>query len=385
MTDNIDINENVENNENGNGSGGHDKKRIWGLILKIGIPAVILGVVILLFGFPGKGVVQSYRTGFALDTIINISIYDGGDMDTASELLDLCKEYEKQYFSPTDPGSELYRLNHTIWSKSDFVSGSSKVIEISKPIYDTISIASDYYALSDGKYNVAIKPVTELWDFHDASKAVVPVEEYIETALNSVGMPGIDYEVAYNYELKNSGSEQSVYEYALILYGPVTFDLGSVAKGYIADCLKDYAVKHGVTSAVIDLGGNICCVGAKSSSGLLKRKFNIQIDTSFLTNDSKKRTVKVKDGSVVTSGKYQRYFVKDGIHYHHIIDASTGYPVESSLASVSVIGSSSARCDALSTVCFLLGEEKSVSVLAVQGYEAVFIYDDGTVNEHLIK
>ena len=90
--------------------------------------------------------------------------------------------------------------------------------------------------------------------------------------------------------------------------------------------------------------------------------------------------VPVRGGSVVTSGDYERGWEQDGVRYHHLLDPATGYPARTGLRSVSIIGPSATVCDALSTACFVLGEEKARQLLASQpGYGAVFARDDGTV------
>lgn len=375
---------NLSNNCNVKETDRHFKKRLPVSVLSTVIVLIVFACLILLFGFPSGKIVNSYKSGFALDTVVSINIYEGGDNDIAEKMFKLCREYEQKYFSPSINGSELYKINNLCWDSYELLPGNKKVIELSKPMYDVFDIAY-YYRQTDEKYSVAVKPITDLWDFHDVSKSVVPSNENIEKALNDVGKIGIDFDIAYGYEFTDNEGNEQEYEYALILWNPSTFDLGSVAKGYIADCLKEYAINNGVTSAIIDLGGSISCIGSRPSKGLIKRKFNIQIDTAFLNNSDTQQTVRVSDKSVVTSGKYQRCFDKDGKHYHHILDSTTGYPVETELASVTVIGKSAGKCDALSTACFIVGEEKSLEILTDTGYGAIFIYDDGTVHRHLKK
>ena len=147
-------------------------------------------------------------------------------------------------------------------------------------------------------------------------------------------------------------------------------DLGSIAKGYIADKLCEYFKSNGVDNAVINLGGNVYVLGKNNNSVGIKKPFSNEVELY----------VKATNTSLVTSGIDQRYIEKDGYFYHHIIDKQTGYGVENSLASVTVIGESSTDCDALSTVCMLLGKEEGINLInRIDNIYAVFIEKDGTV------
>lgn len=105
-------------------------------------------------------------------------------------------------------------------------------------------------------------------------------------------------------------------------------DLGAIAKGYIADQIKNYLLKENVKSALINLGGNILCVGKKQEN-----PFIIGVTNPQQTSDSL-FSLKINDLSVVTSGTYQRFFKIDSKRYHHILNPKTGYSYENGLSSV---------------------------------------------------
>lgn len=134
-------------------------------------------------------------------------------------------------------------------------------------------------------------------------------------------------------------------------------DLGAIAKGYIADKIKDYLLKENVNNAIINLGGNVLCVGNKNNEQFMVGLTDPQeIDQSILT-------LTIDDLSVVTSGVYQRYFELNGQKYHHILNPQTGYSYENGLSSVTIISKTSLQADTLSTVCFSLGKEKGIELL----------------------
>ena len=107
-------------------------------------------------------------------------------------------------------------------------------------------------------------------------------------------------------------------------------ELGAIAKGYIADKIKEFLVANGVESAIIDLGGNILCVGEKVNGDA----FRVGIQKPFAKRSETVATASIRDKSVVSSGIYERYFEKDGQFYHHILNPKTGYPYENGLTSV---------------------------------------------------
>ena len=147
----------------------------------------------------------------------------------------------------------------------------------------------------------------------------------------------------------------------------VQVDLGFIAKGFVADKLKEYLVEKGVKSAIISLGGNVVVIGSKPDGS----DYNIGIkdpDNPEGIIDS----ISVSDKSVVTSGTYERYVEYDGVKYHHILNTNTGYPVKTDVKSVTIISDSSLEGDALSTICLILGEEKSKDILEKYNAQAIF-------------
>lgn len=313
-------------------------------------------------------------SGFYFDTFVNITLYGCKSADAPKDILKIC-EYYDHIFSATDQNSELYRLNTAPWTPD---SNKSMSVIISKELYDCILLAGRYYDVTNGRYNVAVRPLTELWDFGENSGRHIPGAQMLTTAVDSIATPS-DYDLSV---VTPPGSDSTASDiYRIYLHKPdIRFDLGSVAKGYVADALRDYIVERSAAkAAVIDLGGNILCVGAKPSTDIRPdRDFTIGIQAPFSISGVATVDVSVRDKSIVTSGIYQRYFMNGGKLYHHILDATTGYPADSDVVSVSIIDSSSARADVLSTVCFILGEEKARALLKKEGADAVFIYSDGS-------
>lgn len=318
-----------------------------------GVLSIAFLFILVIFLFPR---IQNQKTlssnpitksSFLLDTIVTVTIYDSDDMELLEDCLNLCKEYEN-LFSKTIETSEISRINHRSSDTSEIILSQATKELIEKGLY--------YSDLSDGAFDITIEPLASLWDYK-AKEPHAPDSSSIQTALTF-----IDYK---NISLSDN---------TLKLYSPNTcLDLGGIAKGFIADKMKAFLVDRGVKSAIINLGGNILCIGGKLDGS----PFNIGIQKPFQERNETVAAVAIKDMSVVSSGIYERYFIENDILYHHILNPKTGYPYENNLISVSIISPFSVDGDGLSTTCFALGLTKGMELINdLDGIYAIFITDD---------
>lgn len=327
--------------------------------------AVVLAIACM--GCSTQGDVIYNDTGFYFDTVVSITLYNCGSEDIIEECFRLCDRYDR-IFSPTREDSELYLLNKASEETvEDPLNDSCKYLlryEISYDLFSAVSQALEFCDLADGSYDISIRPVTELWDFR-SGQANIPDREALKRATASTDHNAISFSLADGHYYIN------------FYMNAMKLDLGSVAKGYVADRLREYLISQGVTSALIDLGGNILTVGDKQVyevGKLISKPFKIAIESD------NRIVVSVSDASVVTSAVNKRFFIQDGIRYHHILDPRTGYPAETGVDTVSVISRDSASADILSTMCFLCGYDRSVELLADREDTAVmFILSDGSI------
>jgi thiamine biosynthesis lipoprotein len=202
-------------------------------------------------------------------------------------------------------GSEVYIINKASAEKGQ------TTFTVSDELKDILNFSLEYGSLSDGALDISIAPLSSLWDFSDLEhKTEAPSAETIAAAKELVNYTNIKLE----------GNTLTFSKQGMQL------ELGAVAKGYIADRVKDYLLSKGVTSAIINLGGNILLVGSKPNDVA----FNVGIQKPFEDRDSVVVAIsELKDCSMVSSGIYERYFYdKAGTFYHHILNAKTGYPCE---------------------------------------------------------
>lgn len=287
-------------------------------------------------------------SGNKLNTYVSITLQEGGSQHIADEALKLCDYYEK-IFSAQLETSLLFRLNEQ---------GSLTVdTEEGRELEDLIKTGIHYGDLTEGALDIGIEPLTGLWNFGNEDERVPSKQEITEALAES------DYRT-----IEISGTQ--------IKLNGCKIDLGAVAKGRIGDRIRTYLLEQGVTSAVINLGGNILCIGDKPDGSA----YTIGIQKPFGGSNDVAVTLSIRDMSVVTSGIYERYFYKDGVFYHHILDPATGYPSDNRLQSVTILSDNSTVCDCLSTGCFVLGQEKATKLIeSMKGVYAIFIDSDNQI------
>ena len=301
-----------------------------------------------------------------LNTAIQITIYDSQDKSLLDDCLALCDRYEL-IFSRTNENSELYKLNHRISDSAASnqtietqttpyqVNGTTNTWHISEYLAALLSQGLSITRESDGAFDIAIAPLTSLWDF-TAEDPKAPDDADIQKVLPLCSSDGVTID-GQDITLPSDD---------------IQFDVGAIAKGYIADRLKDFLVKKGVNSAIINLGGNVLCIGSKPNG----TPFKIGIQKPFADRNETEAVMDIAGKSVVSSGIYERCFKQGGKLYHHILNPQTGYPYDNGLISVTIISDQSVNGDALSTTCFALGLKDGLKFAEKKGVQAVFITED---------
>lgn len=307
--------------------------------------AVILCAVIV-FGIVSYDFISSRnsceKTSVAMGTVVTFNLYGFGAKNDLDKIETEINGLENSVLSWRKKGSDVYRINESAGSSVSVSPDTAKIIG------QCIDISDD----CGGVFDITIGNVTKLWDFGGDNERL-PSDDEIKTALGSVGYKNVSI----------SGN-------AVQIKKGQSLDLGAVGKGFACDKIKDLLTKGRTKSAVVSVGGSLLIYG--------KRTFSVGIVNP--DNDKQSMgTLKLKDTCVSTSGNYEKYFEKDGKRYHHILNATTGYPATSEFKSVTVVCSSGLLSDALSTVCYIAGYRKSVDILKEYDAEAVFIFNNNAV------
>ena len=284
---------------------------------------------------------------FCFDTVCAI----GGVME--QELLDAaeerCHEFE-ELLSRTLPQSDVSRIN---------VAGG-EAVEVDPRTADLIGQALTYCSASDGLFDITIGAVSSLWDFHEG---VVPTPEQIAAALPHVGYACV----------RVSGTTVQLAD------PEARIDLGGIAKGYVADAILDELAGQGVQSAYVNLGGNVKVLGSKPDGSAWR--VGVRDPRPDADEGQSVARVELTGGSVVTSGLYERQFELDGRRYWHILDPRTGYPVQSHIASATIVSERSIDGDGYTKPLFMMDKDAALAWVADhEGLEALLIDEDGAAS-----
>lgn len=292
---------------------------------------------------------------FCLDTVCEITVYGMKEQEAQEAIgqaFDCIKEYEN-LLSKTVEGSDVDRINRA----------GGKPVSVQPQTLAVIEKGLEYGRISDGLFDITIGAVTALWDF-TGENPKVPDEKRLKAAVSTV-----DYR-----KVKVDGQTVQLID------PDARLDLGGIAKGYIADRVTETMEAAGVQRALISLGGNIVTIGEKADG----EPWNIGVERPYSDRSEILGSVQMEEGTIVTSGVYERCFEVDGKLYHHVLDPRTGYPVENELDAVTVKGrkGQSVDCDVLGTVLLMEGTEKGRELLKdMDGIQAAFVDKNDGITE----
>lgn len=327
-------------------------KQIWMLIIGIGLLVIIVCSIILVVFFPkfvhqASGEQNEAKTEFfAMDTYMTITAYGQNSEKALSDAKNKLTKLERLW-SVTNPESDIYAVNHS----------NGAPVNVSEETVELLSFALHMAEETDGALEPTIYPVLAAWGFTTEENRV-PSDSEIGELLQNVGYKRIRLENT-NVQLERG----------------MMLDMGSVGKGYAGDLTIQLLKDAGITSALLDLGGNIQALGSRPDGSL----WRLGLRDPF--SDSTLGVLEMSDQAVVTSGAYERYFIgEDGTKYGHIIDPVTGYPAESGLASVTVIAQEGRLCDALSTALYVMGRSRAIDYWQKHhNFEMILVTENGEI------
>ncbi len=285
------------------------------------------------------------------DTVCTVTAYGARD-EEFQQLHEELVRYHRLF--------DIYNTYEGLPNLKTVNDAAGQPVAVDGAIIDLLTFCQDVYTLTAGKVNVLLGSVLALW--HDArEREVLPSAAALQAAAAHTDPAGLVIDRA-------AGTVQ--------LTDPAArLDVGAVAKGFATQRVADFAREElGWTSALLDIGGNVCAIGGKGDASFVIGIQNPD-QSSVLPYVQK---VAVRDVSVVTSGDYQRYVELDGTRYHHIIDPTTLWPATYA-HSVTVICRDSGWADALSTALFCLPQQMGAALLEqVEGAAALWVLADGS-------
>ncbi len=306
------------------------KKRALCLLLLICLAGTAVLFSLTACRREGASSSEEVREFFAMDTYMKLTAYGDG----AKEALDEAQAEIQRLdalLSVGNPSGEVGTINRS--GQGTLSPDTAELLHRSMELYET----------TGGAFDITVYPLMEAWGFTGDAPAV-PSFETLQQALSLVG----------SSRLTEEGGQ-------LTLSPGQGIDFGGIAKGYTGARVAEIFRKHGVSSGMIYLGGNVQCVGLKPDGELWRCGIT---DPQHPEGTSYTGIVTAADRAIVTSGGYERNFTdtSTGITYHHILDPHTGYPAEKGLLSVTIVSRDGTLADGLSTACFVMGMKEAVAL-----------------------
>ncbi|MCH4057098.1 MAG: FAD:protein FMN transferase [Lactobacillaceae bacterium] len=291
------------------------------------------------------------RKVYLMGTVITVSLIHPQATFLLTEVERRLRIYEHR-FSANDPTSELRVLT---------TNAGRQWTAVNSELFELIALGKAYSLLPNNNLNIALGPLVQQWRI-GFSDAHVPDEMTIKNALT----------LTDPHKIELDQQHQMVY----LAVAGMTLDLGSLAKGYIADLLADYLRQQGVSQALINLGGNVVTIGTNSE----QQPWQIGLRDPQGDQQQFIGTVALSNQSLVTSGIYERQLQINGQHYHHIFDKQTGYPISSELASISIRSAQSVTGELWTTMLFGKSTTEILRIIAtIPDLECCLINRNGQV------
>ena len=324
------------------------KRRLSYLIISASVLLLLAAAYFINARKPSESV--NY-TKTAMGTVVELTLMKGGQarFDEAAKAAFAEIERLEALFSSYRPDSDISRINR---------SAGETPVQVAPEVVEVVKAALRVSLLSGGAFDPTVGVLASVWG-PSGEKGVVPSQDEIQGLL-----PLVDYRGVI---LDEAGGKVGLAKKGMAL------NLGGVAKGYIVDMAAGVLKAHGVKSAVVHAGGDMFVFQEDRTD-----PFTIGIQHPRKKGELLGEA-HVYNGAVPTSGDYERYFEKDGVRYHHILDPKTGFPAKGT-QSVTIIAEDPTSADALSTAVFVMGPEKGMELIErLEGVEGVFVHENGKV------
>lgn len=282
-------------------------------------------------------------SGQTMGTVYNVKYLDEQGRNFKSSI-DSLLEVFNQSLNHYLPESEISRFNRndTLFYELPY-------------FYPVLEVSREVVNITDGAFDPTVAPLVNAWGFGPEG-GELPDSIAVDSLLDLVGFDKIVFNT----------------EYVTKTQPDIQLNFSAIAKGYGVDVVADYLSEQGVEHMMVEIGGEIVCRGVNSRGEVWK----IGIDDP-VSNGNMTAAIAINNRAIATSGDYRNYYIRDGKKYSHTLNPHTGYPVEHSVLSVSIIADDCMTADAYATAFMVLGLEKSLQVLEAQpSLDALIIYDD---------
>ncbi|MDY0092175.1 MAG: FAD:protein FMN transferase [Candidatus Vecturithrix sp.] len=299
----------------------------------------------------GKAAPKLYRQSqFLLDTLIEIMVFASDEHDAHTAISAAYTEIGRieSLLSRYSPESQISLVNQS--------AGKEQFPSVAHEVFAIVQRSLDYAVMTDGLFDMTIGPVIDAWSI-GTPRERIPDQAELHQLLHLVDYRKIVMKSEQGIRLPEPG---------------MALDLGGIAKGYAIDQAIAILREHGVIMALVNAGGDIRCLGTKADGTPWRVGIQHPREKTEISG-----VVSLRDAAVATSGDYERYFLQQGIRYHHIIDPGTGMPARA-CQSVTIVAQTAEQADVLATAVFVMGPERGLAFLNEHpGIEGMIVRADG--------
>lgn len=291
-----------------------------------------------------------YNEGLIFGTSYHISYHSPNEIDYNLELRQQLLDVVDNSLSTFNKHSIISKINNNEAHKTD--SAFEKVYLTAQKISE----------LSDGAFDITVAPLANRWGFgYSKKQESLPTEEEIAQLLQIVGYKKIKLE---QHQLIKEHQETQL-------------DGSAIAKGFAVDVAAEFLESKDISNYMVEIGGEIRVSGTNSKGTKWRLGIDRPIEDPAAFHREIDTVLNITDKAIASSGNYRQFYYNDGKKYSHTINPITGYPVQHSLLSATVIASDCMSADAIATACMVMGAEKGLALAEkLEDVDVYFIIDD---------
>ena len=290
---------------------------------------------------------ELHLQGRTMGTTYNVKFVPVGEVDASAVQVEIDQRLLEinKLMSTYDPESELSRFNQ--WQ-------STESFEVSRETADVVNEAIRLGSVSGGILDVTVGPLVNIWGFGpQAQPEKIPTDTEIAETRARIGLDKLNV------------SDNTLSKTQPDLY----VDLSTIAKGYGVDQVAEILIQKGLSQFLVEIGGEMRVAGKKANG----QDWVIAIEKPVTQERAIQRLISIGDNAIATSGDYRNYYELDGVRYSHLINPSTGYPIQHNLVSVTVVHPSSMTADGLSTALIVMGADQAKQLVERENIAALFV------------
>lgn len=293
--------------------------------------------------------------GFTQGTTYHITYESPDSINYKEEIEHLLAEFDTS-LSTYNTESVISKINRNQSNKTDYYLNT--VLQKSKEVYEN----------TDGAFDITVAPLVNAWGFGFKNKEKM-TDEKVDSILQFIGFN----QISFNDSIIEKKDPR------------VMIDMNAIAQGYSVDVVADFLEKKGVTNYLVEIGGEVKTKGVNPDQKAWRIGIDKPVENNFIPGADLQAIIQLNNQSLATSGNYRKFYEENGVKYSHTINPKTGYSVNHTLLSATVIAKDCITADAFATAFMVLGLEKSYDlVMSIEGLEAYFIYSDDEGN-YLVK